>query len=110
MMTPTERQLRRGWGHSGSDPPDKPRRRGPMVHSFSGYIFFFLGAGLGGALRHGVNGAALRLLGSGFPYGTLTVNIVGSLTIGVLAGWFAHKADPGQAWRLFLTKIGRAHV
>jgi hypothetical protein len=39
------------------------------------YLIVFLGAGLGGALRHGVNVAALRLLGSGFPYGTLTVNM-----------------------------------
>jgi fluoride exporter len=23
--------------------------------------------------------------------------------MGLLAGWFAHKADPGQAWRLLLT-------
>lgn len=35
--------------------------------------------------------------------GTLVVNVVGSLTMGLLVGWFAHKADPGQAWRLFLT-------
>jgi hypothetical protein len=49
------------------------------------YLIVFLGAGLGGALRHGVNVAALRLLGSGFPYGTLTVNIVGSFVMGLLA-------------------------
>lgn len=67
------------------------------------YLIVFLGAGLGGALRHGVNVAALRLLGSGFSYGTLTVNVVGSLVMGLLAGWFAHKVDPGQSWRLFLT-------
>jgi fluoride exporter len=67
------------------------------------FLVVFLGAGIGGALRHGVNLAALRLLGPAFPYGTITVNVVGSLVIGLLAGWFAHKADPGQAWRLFLT-------
>ena len=67
------------------------------------YLIVFLGAGLGGALRHGVNVAALRLLGSGLPYGTLTVNIVGSLVMGLLTGYFALKADPGQMWRLFLT-------
>lgn len=67
------------------------------------YLFVFLGAGLGGAFRHGVNVLALRLFGSGFPSGTLTVNIVGSLVMGLLIGWFAHKADPGQSWRLFLT-------
>jgi CrcB protein len=63
----------------------------------------FLGAGLGGTLRHGVNLAAARLLGTGFPFGTLAVNIVGSLVMGLLAGWFARVADPGEAWRLFLT-------
>src|SRR5215210_5553447 len=56
----------------------------------------FLGAGIGGALRHGVNVGAARLFGVGFPWGTLGVN--------VLAGWLALKA--GEAWtqsvRLFL--------
>jgi CrcB protein len=67
------------------------------------YLIVFLGAGIGGAMRHGVNIAALRFLGPAFPFGTLTVNIVGSLILGLLAGWFAHRADPGQSWRLFLT-------
>lgn len=67
------------------------------------YLIVFLGAGIGGAARHGVNIATLRLLGFGFPYGTLAINIAGSLVMGLLAGWFAHKGDPGQAWRLFLT-------
>jgi CrcB protein len=67
------------------------------------YFIVFLGAGLGGVLRYGVNVAALRLLGATFPYGTLTVNIVGSFIMGMLAGYFALKADPGQTWRLFLT-------
>jgi CrcB protein len=73
------------------------------MHTLFGYIIVFLGAGLGGGLRHGVNIAALRLFGASFPYGTLTVNVAGSLIMGLLAGWFAIKADPGQAWRLFLT-------
>jgi CrcB protein len=64
----------------------------------------FLGAGIGGALRHGVNVGAARLFGIGFPWGTLTVNVVGGLAMGVLAGWLALKA--GETWtqsvRLFL--------
>lgn len=72
------------------------------MQALSGYVIVFLGAGLGGALRHGVNVAALRLLGPGFPYGTLTVNIVGSLVMGLMASVFALKVDPGQSWRLFL--------
>ena len=67
------------------------------------YLIVFLGSGLGGALRHGVNVIAPRLLGPSFPYNTLTVNIVGSFAMGLLAGYFAIKADPGQSWRLFLT-------
>lgn len=70
------------------------------MHAF---VAVFVGAGLGGALRHGVNVASLRWLGAGFPYGTLTVNIVGSFAMGLVAGWFASRVDSGQTWRLFLT-------
>jgi CrcB protein len=67
------------------------------------YLTVFVGAGIGGALRHAVNIYAAKLLGAGFPYGTLTVNILGSMVMGVIVEWFALKSDPGQAWRLFLT-------
>lgn len=67
------------------------------------YLIVFLGAGIGGALRHGVNVAALRLLGAGFPWGTLAINIVGSFAMGVIAEYFALKSGLPQHWRLFLT-------
>lgn len=67
------------------------------------YAIVFLGAGIGGALRHGVNVAAGRLLGLGFPFGTLIVNVVGSFLMGVLAGYFAFRPGIGQHMRLFLT-------
>ena len=68
-----------------------------------GFLIVFLGAGLGGMARHGVNVLALRLLGSAFPFGTLAVNVLGSLVTGLLVGCFAHRGDPGLPWRLFLT-------
>lgn len=68
-----------------------------------GYLIVFLGGGIGAALRHGVNLAAARLLGTAFPYGTLTVNVVGSLAMGLLAAYFAFKGDATQHWRLFFT-------
>jgi hypothetical protein len=37
------------------------------MHILLDYLIVFLGAGIGGALRHTVNVAAFRLLGSGFP-------------------------------------------
>ncbi len=70
---------------------------------FMGYLIVFVGAGIGGALRHGVNLAAAHLLGSRYPFGTLTVNVVGSLLMGLIAGYFAFKAEAPQQWRLFLT-------
>jgi CrcB protein len=63
----------------------------------------FLGAGIGGALRHGVNVAAARLFGAGFPAGTMIVNVVGSFAMGLLAGWFVLRPGYSQEFRLFLT-------
>ncbi len=67
------------------------------------YLIVFLGAGIGGALRHGVNVAATRLFGFGFPYGTFIVNVAGSFVMGLLAGFFAYRAGIPQHVRLFLT-------
>lgn len=68
-----------------------------------GYLIVFLGGGLGAALRHGVNIASARALGTAFPYGTLMINITGSLIMGLVAAYFAFKGDASQHWRLFLT-------
>ena len=68
-----------------------------------GFLIVFLGGGFGAALRHGVNLASARLLGTAFPYATLFENVTGSLVMGLLAGWFAFKGDLPQGWRLFLT-------
>lgn len=67
------------------------------------YVIVFLGGGLGAALRHGINILSARLLGTGFPYGTLIINVTGSLVMGLLAAYFAFKGDATQNWRLFLT-------
>jgi CrcB protein len=68
-----------------------------------GFLIVFLGGGIGAALRHGVNLTAARTLGTGFPWGTLTVNIVGSLVMGLLTAYFAFKGGGTQHWRLLLT-------
>ncbi|WP_114947405.1 fluoride efflux transporter CrcB [Microvirga calopogonii] len=69
------------------------------------YLLVFLGAGIGGALRHGVNLGCARMCGTAFPWGTLTVNVAGSFIMGAIAGWLAFKAGEGwsQPLRLFLT-------
>ena len=67
------------------------------------YLIVFLGAGIGGALRHGVNVGAARMFGFDFPFGTLIVNVAGSFLMGLLAGFFAYRAGVPQHVRLFLT-------
>ena len=68
-------------------------------------LLVFVGAGFGGLLRHGVNTGCARFCGTAFPWGTLTVNIVGSLLMGLIIGWLTFRAEAGwsQPLRLFLT-------
>lgn len=68
-----------------------------------GYLAVFVGGGLGAAFRHAVNRTSLAYLGPGFPYGTLFVNVVGGLLMGVLAELFLVKGGGSQEFRLFLT-------
>ncbi|MCD2174252.1 fluoride efflux transporter CrcB [Rhizobium sp. C4] len=67
------------------------------------YLIVFIGAGIGGMLRQGVNVAALKWLGPSFPWGTLCVNILGSLIMGLIAEYWALKSGLPQSARLFLT-------
>ena len=72
------------------------------------FLLVFLGAGLGGAARHAVNIGCARWCGVGFPWGTLTVNVIGSFAMGLLAGWLALKAGESwsqSAWLLLATGI-----
>ncbi|QFR32160.1 fluoride efflux transporter CrcB [Ancylobacter sp. TS-1] len=64
-----------------------------------GWILIFIGAGIGGVLRNAVGLTAMRLFGMGFPIGTMAINIIGSLVIGLVAGWLAFKA--GASWSMY---------
>lgn len=67
-----------------------------------GFLIVFLGGGLGAALRHGINLISARTLGTEFPYGTLIINVTGSLVMGLIAGYLASRGAASQHWRLFL--------
>ena len=51
-----------------------------------GFLIVFIGGGIGAALRHGVNLAMPRLVGTAFPYATMFENVTGSIVMGALAG------------------------
>ena len=63
-------------------------------------LLVMLGGALGAGARHLVARAALALFGPGFPIGTLGVNLIGGLLMGLLVGGLA-RTDAGEAWRLF---------
>lgn len=64
------------------------------------------GGGIGAWLRFVVGRAYVAWLGpvraSEFPWATLTVNLVGSLVMGLLAGWLARQGNASESLRLFL--------
>ena len=49
------------------------------------YLWIGLGSALGGMARYGCSSLAARYIGAAFPWGTLIVNVSGSLVIGFLA-------------------------
>lgn len=57
---------------------------------------------MGAVARHLVNVQAAALMGFGFPWGTLTVNILGSFLMGVLVETSALVWSPGSALRAML--------
>lgn len=65
-----------------------------------------LGGAIGALLRYQTGRWMTHWLGpnvvTAFPWATLTVNIVGSLLMGVLAGYMARHGQGGEQWRLFL--------
>ena len=65
-------------------------------------LFVFIGGGLGAALRHFINGASLRLVGSDWPLGTVFINVTGSILMGVVAALFAFKLSLPPTLRLFI--------
>jgi len=68
------------------------------------FLIVFVGAGIGGAVRHGINLAVVRWLGLNLPFSTLFINVTGSFAMAIIIGYFAlwSGASP-QHLRLFIT-------
>lgn len=60
------------------------------------------GGALGALLRYGVSLGVHGLLGRGFPYGTLTVNVTGSFAMGLLYVLLLERSALAPEWRLAL--------
>ena len=68
------------------------------------YLWIGFGSALGGMARYGCSDVAARYFGVSFPWGTLIVNVTGSLLIGFLA---ALTVDDG---RFLLSPDARAFL
>lgn len=60
------------------------------------YLLVGLGGGLGAMARYGFGTLAGRVWGTAFPVGTLMINVLGSLAMGLLAGLLARTLPEGQ--------------
>ncbi len=67
----------------------------------NGLFPVMIGGAIGAGARHLVGQAMLARLGPGFPWWTLSINIAGSLLMGLLIGALARGSDGGDTARLF---------
>ena len=67
----------------------------------NGLFPVMIGGAIGAGARHMVGQAMLARLGPGFPWWTLTINVLGSFLMGLLVGWLA-RGQGGQTAQLFV--------
>jgi len=60
------------------------------------------GGALGALLRFWLSGAVYAVLGRGFPYGTLSVNVLGSFAMGLLSILMFERLALAAEWRAFV--------
>lgn len=61
------------------------------------------GGAIGAVGRHLVSAQVMKMVGSGFPWGTVSVNVLGSFIMGVLVEMMALRWNVGNEMRAFLT-------
>ena len=62
-------------------------------------VLIAIGGAFGAVFRYGASLSVYALLGRGFPYGTLFVNVTGSLLMGVLSVLFLERYSIDPEWR-----------
>jgi CrcB protein len=67
------------------------------------YVWVALGGAAGSVARFGLNGVVSERAGETFPWGTMTVNVLGSLVIGGLAAFTLPEGRLNAEARAFTT-------
>lgn len=68
-------------------------------------ILAALGGAIGAVMRHTSGSVALRLFGPTFPWGTLFVNVFGSLIMGLFISWLVKRGGSTEMRIFFATGI-----
>ncbi len=66
------------------------------------FVIVSIGAIVGANARWVISRYAARLLGPVFPYGTLIINIAGSLIVGFFIIWTTERVLVDPRWRLLI--------
>ena len=66
------------------------------------FLAISAGAIVGANLRYWMSRYAVRLLGPVFPYGTLTINVLGSFVLGFFLIWTTERTIVDPRWRLLI--------
>ena len=62
-----------------------------------------LGGAIGSVARYGLNDRVRALLGTGWPSGIFTINVLGGFLMGCVVGFLAHRGGADQErWRVLL--------
>lgn len=68
-----------------------------MTYSPVALLLVFVGGGIGSLLRLLAGAAVTERMGTGFPFGTLAINIVGSAVMGFTFVWIGRTFSTGAA-------------
>ena len=71
-------------------------------------LFIAMGGSIGAVLRYSASLGVASIMGRGFPYGTLFVNVFGSLLIGLFSVVLLDRFNVGPEWRaaIFVGVLG----
>jgi len=64
-----------------------------------------LGGAIGASFRHLAGTATLRMFGPAFPWGTLFVNVFGSLLMGLFIAWLMKRGGSNELRLFFATGV-----
>jgi fluoride exporter len=66
------------------------------------FLTISVGAIVGANLRYWMSRSAVRWLGPVFPYGTLSINVLGSFVLGFFLVWTSERVLVDPRWRLLI--------